>query len=158
VVEVARGGCSAAAEKPESCLNYGCFSRFFYPGFTVSYSDGYLYIKYICYMDCFYITFDTTLADANRLAEDLQDYIERTEGVKLERIKDNENAQDFGATLVLVLGTPAILAIARGIQTWLGKRNNVTVTVKTPKGEIKATGVSGKDIPRILEGADKIIN
>ena len=109
-------------------------------------------------MECFYITFDTTLADANRLAEDLQDYIERTEGVKLERIKDNENAQDFGATLVLVLGTPAILAIARGIQTWLGKRNNVTVTVKTPKGEIKATGVSGKDIPRILEGADKIIN
>ncbi|THU40765.1 hypothetical protein FAM09_01230 [Niastella caeni] len=108
-------------------------------------------------MESLYLHFDTPLADANKLAEDLQSYLANTQQITLARIKDNDNAQDFGATLVLVLGTPAILAIAKGIQTWLSKRNNITITIKNSQGEVVASGISGKDIPKVFEGAEKLI-
>lgn len=107
-------------------------------------------------MESLYLRFDTSLAEANKLAEDLQLYLSNTQQITLSRIKDDENAQDFGATLVLVLGTPAIVAIAKGIQTWLSKRNNVTITIKTSKGEVVASGISGKDIPEVFKGAEKL--
>lgn len=109
-------------------------------------------------MESLYLRFDASLADANRLAEDLQTFIQNTQQIELERIKDNENAQDFGATLILILGTPAILAVAKGIQTWLSKRNNVTLSFETKNGKVKASGLSGKDLPEFFKGVQNLNN
>jgi ethanolamine utilization protein EutA (predicted chaperonin) len=46
---------------------------------------------------------------------------------------------DFGSTLVLVFGTPAAIAVARGIYEAM-KRFSTAVVIKTRSGEIIATG------------------
>src|SRR5690242_13674828 len=63
--------------------------------------------------------------------------------------KDDLTDQDFGATLVLILGTPAILAIANGIASYL-KRDRGTITIYKD-GKTIATGLSGEDATRIAE-------
>jgi hypothetical protein len=57
--------------------------------------------------------------EAQRLQETLRD-ASRDIDVKLRRQRGE--TMDMGATLVLVLGTPAIIVAARGIAAWLGER------------------------------------
>ncbi len=62
----------------------------------------------------------TTADEGNRLAAELQNELWALgEGVEMRRKRENEQAQDFGATLVLILGTTAVTAIARGIEAWI---------------------------------------
>jgi hypothetical protein len=80
------------------------------------------------------ITFDTaSAADANRYAEELrQALLDASPDVEVHRRRDNPHTQDFGTTLVLVLGTPAAVAAAKAIENWLALRRG-TITIK--KGE-----------------------
>ena len=41
--------------------------------------------------------------------------------VSVSLTKDDATNQDFGATLILVLGTPAILAVANGIASYIAR-------------------------------------
>jgi hypothetical protein len=67
------------------------------------------------------ITFETTdLALANENAEALAQHLGMTAPmVRTEIRRSDPNAQDLGASLVLVLGAPAIVALAKGIADWL---------------------------------------
>ena len=47
---------------------------------------------------------DIPLADANRLARDLEGVL-KSMGIPVSRRREDEDSQDFGATLVMVLGT-----------------------------------------------------
>jgi hypothetical protein len=67
--------------------------------------------------------------------------------------KDDITNQDFGATLVLMLGTPAIIAIANGIASYL-KRNHGKITIYED-GKVIASGISGDDAARIAEAFSK---
>src|SRR5690242_19169342 len=67
--------------------------------------------------------------------------------------KDDPANQDFGATLILVLGTPAIIAIAKGIASYLA-RNRGTISI-SKDGKVIATGISGEDAARIAEAFSK---
>ena len=93
---------------------------------------------------------DVTIAEAGGLAaslrEDLLD-ISPDIGVRIE--KDDPSTQDFGATLVLVLGTPAVLAVAKGVADYL-RRKRGTITIEKD-GTLVATGISGDDAARIAE-------
>ena len=100
--------------------------------------------------------FDKSVSEADRLAADLQEYIERRENITLRRIKGDSNAQNMGEILILTLGTPAVGAAIKALHDWLIKRNNVTLTIKTKKGEVVATGISSKDITVIMEGYTKL--
>jgi hypothetical protein len=65
--------------------------------------------------------------------------------VQMERMKVDKKTQDFGATLVIVLGTPAALALAKGIHDFISKYGD-SVVISTPEGSVKATGSAAKNI------------
>ena len=68
---------------------------------------------------------DVTDDVANVYAEDLQRALEDTltGSDRVERRRTRQDSQDFGATLVLVLGTTAVTAIAEGIKVWLARNS-----------------------------------
>jgi hypothetical protein len=78
------------------------------------------------------ITFDTaSAADANRYAEELrQALLDASPDVQVHRRRDDPRTQDFGTTLVLLLGTPATAAIVTAIGNWLALRNRASITSK----------------------------
>lgn len=90
------------------------------------------------------ITFDdVSSADANRYADELREVLlDASPDVHVERKREDSSTLDFGATLVLLLGTPAAVAIARAIGNWLALRRG-TISIETEKGEItKITGTN----------------
>jgi hypothetical protein len=94
----------------------------------------------------------TSPADANRYAEELRDILRgATSEVKVEQRRADAEAQDFGATLVLILGTPVAIVLASAFRDWLNRRDSVRLHFKTPEGEILLENISAKDARKILE-------
>jgi membrane-associated two-gene conflict system component 1 (EACC1) len=83
---------------------------------------------------------DVTDDVANVYAEDLKEALEDTltGSDRIERQRSRSDSQDFGATLVLVLGTTAVTAIAEGIRTWLARNSGAAIDV-TVGGSKKVT-------------------
>lgn len=89
---------------------------------------------------------DVSVAEANRFANELRDIIlDATDEIEMRFGQVELNSQDFGGTLVLVLGTPAVIAVAQGIRTWLQRRDTAKVTITTVNGEVRAEGLSSRD-------------
>jgi hypothetical protein len=85
-------------------------------------------------------------ADANRYANELRDeLLDSVPELRIQQRAADPNSQDFGSTLILILGAPAVVAVAKGVRAWLERRNIASLTVKTPKGEIIARGLTSKD-------------
>lgn len=99
------------------------------------------------------VSFDNvSVAEANRLASELrQALLDASPDIKVEQRRGDEHAQDFGATLVLVFGTPAIIALSRGVADWLRKRTTASLTIKTREGAVVASGLSSRDARSIIE-------
>jgi len=101
------------------------------------------------------ITFDdVSVADANRYAEELrQALLDSSSEVQVHRQRGDPHTQDFGTALVLTLGTPAAVAIARVIGNWLVLRRG-SINIETKKGEvtkITATNLTNEAQLKILE-------
>ena len=90
---------------------------------------------------------DMTTADANRAAAELRKQLRSAMGaqVSIEQVKENQETQDFGGTLAVVLGTPFALALAKGIRDYIAKRG-CRVVLETPGGRIIATGDAAANI------------
>jgi hypothetical protein len=74
---------------------------------------------------------DVSLAEAAVVAERLRDeLLDVSPDVKIDVHKPDTTTMDFGATLVMVLGTPAILAIAKGISVFLARERAGTLVIK----------------------------
>jgi hypothetical protein len=90
-----------------------------------------------------------SMAEANQAALELRaeilDRAEADEDVRAEIEKENPDTQDFGTILVLVFGTGAAIAIAKGIQTYIAKHGS-RVHIKTEAGEVIATGDAAMNI------------
>ena len=95
-------------------------------------------------------------AAATIAAEELRRKLQKSVGdsAAINIQKDRGDTQDFGATLVLVLGTPAALALAKGIHDFIAKWGD-RVTIKTPEGQIIATGDGAKNI-NVSEAAEAL--
>ena len=77
---------------------------------------------------------DIGLAEANMLAESLRDEIgDAAPGTIVERSRDDPTTQDFGATLTVLLVSPAVVAVARGIEAWIQKYRDVEIEIAMPK-------------------------
>ncbi len=94
-------------------------------------------------------------ADANVYARDLADFlktqIDSEEGLRAEPERSNRQAQDFGATLVLILGTAAVTAIAKGIQAWLKGHTGATMEIVTEQGQVLLRNVESKSAAEIAK-------
>jgi hypothetical protein len=78
------------------------------------------------------ITFeDVPVSEAGQNVAALRDQLlDDCPGLKADIRKDDPTTQDFGATLVLVLGAPAVVALAKGLANYLSRRPNGTLIVK----------------------------
>jgi hypothetical protein len=93
-----------------------------------------------------------TTDEGNRYASDLKDFLaDIGSGARIEKRRERDDTQDFGATLVLVLGTAAASTLARGIAAWLQRNSGARITVKNANGELTAEGLDSKDVARIVE-------
>lgn len=94
------------------------------------------------------IRFDNmSTADANRAADELRRQLRGAMGseVSIDRVKENQETQDFGGTLAIVLGTPFALALAKGVRDYIAKRG-CRVVLETPEGRVIATGDAAANI------------
>jgi hypothetical protein len=91
-----------------------------------------------------------SLAEANVQAARLrQQILDSSPDVSIQLEKEDSNTMDFGTTLVLVLGAPAIVTIAQGIANYLARARGRIIIEKD--GRIIAEGISGGDAARIVE-------
>ena len=94
------------------------------------------------------IRFDNmSVADANRAAVELRKQLRSKMGpeVSIDQVKENEETQDFGGTLAVVLGTPFALALAKGVRDYIAKRG-CRIVLETPEGRLIATGDAAANI------------
>ncbi len=86
---------------------------------------------------------------AQRYSEELRNaLLKATPDIEVQRRREDPRAQDFGATLILILGAPAVVAVAKAMGDWLARRPGTTVTIKADGMEFSATG---KDAPKLGE-------
>ena len=85
---------------------------------------------------------DLTPADAGFQAARLREaLLDASPDVDVDLRKDDPTTQDFGATLILALGTPAVIAVAKGIQAFLSRERQGTLVIRQ-NGEVVFKGNS----------------
>jgi len=84
-------------------------------------------------------------ADTTRLAEDLARFIKTTiPDVTAEVEGHLAGTMDVGATVAVVLGTPAVVILARGMADWIRRQGDPALVIKTKRGSV--TVKSGLDL------------
>ena len=98
------------------------------------------------------ITFKNVSGEiASRYATELKNtLLDTTLDIEVDQRRGNARSQDFGSTLVLVLGTPAVLAVATAIGDWLKLRHSVIIDIEKD-GRIHAENITSKDALRLAE-------
>lgn len=92
-----------------------------------------------------------TDAEANRYAAELKEMLtDASPDLNAEVHRKSPNTMDFGSTVVLVLGTPAVIIAANAIRDWLKRRNSVSIDITDSSGRKKITGVNSKDAEKII--------
>lgn len=99
------------------------------------------------------LTFESGSAvDANRWASELKEFLlDATPDAEVEQQRENPYSQDLGTTLSLVLGAPAIIAVAKALGNWLTLHRQASITIKTPQGEIIGTNLTSEDTLKLAE-------
>ena len=92
--------------------------------------------------------------EANKYAGSLADDLREISGLKAQPARDNPATMDFGATLVLILGTASVTAVARGIQIWLSRQGTV-IDIETPNGKAILKNVDSKQAGKLGEALSK---
>jgi hypothetical protein len=85
------------------------------------------------------------VAEAGRLAEHLRQFVlDADASVEAKRRRSDQSSMDFGATLVLLLGAPAIVAVAKGIQSFLNRYQTARIRIKSPNGSIVVENLTSR--------------
>jgi hypothetical protein len=95
---------------------------------------------------------DADLATAGRLAESLRDWIggvDRT--VSAERQRVDSSSMDFGTSLVVLFGAPAVVAVAGGIEGWLKAHHSAKITIVTGNQKQVVENITSNNAVKIIE-------
>lgn len=86
---------------------------------------------------------DVSSAQAGEKIKVLRDEVlDASKDIKGEIRKDDPSTQDFGATLVLVLGAPAVVVLAKAVKEYLGRDRAGTLIIEE-NGKVIFRGNSG---------------
>jgi hypothetical protein len=97
-----------------------------------------------------------TPAQATQWAQELEKMVRESPVSAEVGFKGDPEAQDFGGTLILVLGAPAVVVIAHGIAAFIKSRGR-TVSIKGEgkDKQVTITGAESGDLASIVEAALK---
>lgn len=88
---------------------------------------------------------DTSLAEANILAEDLRKTLITTHpDVSVKRVRKEQDTMDFGSILAIILGTKAVIAVAEGLGAWLKQHQRASIRIERPDGTIVAENITSR--------------
>ncbi len=93
-------------------------------------------------------------AEADAYAADLADFLRTTipaKDLKVDRERTSATSQDFGATLVLVLGTAAVTAVGKGVQAWMKAHTGTSIRVKNQYGELTGDNLDAKTVADVVK-------
>jgi hypothetical protein len=65
-------------------------------------------------------------------------------------VKADEDTQDVGAVLQIVLNASAIASVASGIATWLGRNSGARIQITLPDGTSVDVKHSGEDTAAVV--------
>ena len=89
---------------------------------------------------------DSNRAQATQWANDLKEALHDSDpDVQAQQAADNPAEMTTGGVLEIALGSAALVAVAKGIQTWLERNQGATVEISRD-GDVKATGLRGKQV------------
>jgi hypothetical protein len=84
----------------------------------------------------------TDSADSDRLTTDLIQTLRRGDGVlPLERRKSDDQTLDLGATVAVLVGSPAAATVAYGIAAWIARHRGVEVEVRMADRQMRLKNV-----------------
>lgn len=88
---------------------------------------------------------------ASRYASELRnELLDAAPGIEVDQQRRDLKTQDFGSTLVLILGTPAVLAAVKAMGDWLQKRHSAVIDIEKD-GHVHAENLTSKDALRLAE-------
>jgi hypothetical protein len=91
-------------------------------------------------------------ATIQRYAMELRNFIlDASSDITVERRRENTLTQDFGATLVLTLGTPAVVAMVTAVGNWLKLRNSASLNWKTADGHMIVQNITSKNATELAQ-------
>jgi hypothetical protein len=93
---------------------------------------------------------DLSSKAANEAARTLMNVLHSVEGVTVERERTSNESLDFGASLVLVLGTPTLVALAHALSKWAHRSNQTSITIVKNGRKIVIKNLESKDAPSIV--------
>ncbi|GIH02460.1 hypothetical protein Rhe02_05270 [Rhizocola hellebori] len=92
------------------------------------------------------------LSQASALASELREFLLDEDGaLQIEQVRANADTQDLGATLVILLGTPALVAVARGVERWIARRNSSSVIISSGADQVEVTNLSNRKAGELAE-------
>jgi hypothetical protein len=96
---------------------------------------------------------DSTAADGNRFAGSLAETLRDLDpAIRVERVRERADAQDFGATLAVILGTAAVTELAKGIASWLARNSGAKIEIRHEgKVVVTASHLDSADFPGLAE-------
>jgi hypothetical protein len=93
--------------------------------------------------------------DANIFAEELRKELRRLDpNLTVDKQRDTEAAQDFGATLAVIITSAAATALAKGIANFISKRGT-KISIRLGTNQIEATGIESKDLAALMTAINK---
>jgi hypothetical protein len=98
---------------------------------------------------------DTPKDRANVFADDLRRELKRLNpSLSVEKQRESETAQDFGATLAVIVTSAAVTALAKGLANFIAKRGT-KITIRIGDDVVEAKGVESQDAAAIVKAMEK---
>jgi hypothetical protein len=90
--------------------------------------------------------------DAGVAAESLRrTLIDEAPGIEVRRGRSDQDAMDFGSTLVVILAAPAVVQVAKGIAAWLGRTHSSKVTITRSDGKVVVENIGAREAASLAE-------
>jgi hypothetical protein len=104
-------------------------------------------------LQTYIVTFEeASPADMQYYAEELRKtLLDAVPDITVQRKRENPLTQDFGATLVLTLGTPAVVAVVTAVGNWLQLRNSASLTWKTADEHVIVQNITSKNAAKLAQ-------